>query len=116
MEPEINSQKISHVPRKTDLQGTLVPLYDLVYIEPDIQADYITKAGIMVGKPKHQGVPKTGIVRYMGPGVTEEFKAVIKIGDRIVCDDPNMKGFHLNDVPLVPLPQSKIVAKIIVEG
>lgn len=108
MPPQTNSQIQNKVPIGQDIIGELVPLRDLVYVEPDLIKQNKTASGIIIQAPKRQGVPNTGVVRYIGPDVDKD----LKIGDKVVVNDANMRGFHVNGVAIVPLEQDKIIAII----
>lgn len=109
MIPPQNTSRIENkVPLGQNIEGELIPLRNLVYIEPDLITETKSASGIIVAAPKRQGVPNTGTIRYLGPDVGDD----LKVGDKVVVLDPNMRGVHVNGVAIVPLEQDKIIATI----
>lgn len=104
----MNTRRDDHRPKVAKAYGKLGTLYDLVYIKPDLQKAGKSASGILLPTPKHQGPPTTGKVLAIGPDVK-----TVKVGEHVVFNDKNAKGFWLNDVAHIPLKEEQIVAKIV---
>lgn len=101
------SQKINKVPISSDIKGELGAINGMVYVEPDLLKDNVTSFGLMLNAPKKQGVPKTGVIVALGNDIDD-----LEVGMRVVCNDPNMRGFHLNGRAIVPLKRECIIAVV----
>jgi co-chaperonin GroES (HSP10) len=107
---EAVSRRDNHVPLANEVSGLLTPLADWVYVEPDLIGNKKTASGILLNAPKRQGVPNTAVIVFLGPDVPKELG--LKKRMRVVVNDPNMRGFHLNGRPVVPLKPENILAII----
>jgi co-chaperonin GroES (HSP10) len=105
-----SSRRDNHVPWAQEISGVMTPLGDWIYVEPDIKKEHKTESGLIIQGPKRQGVPNTGTIVYLGPDVPKELG--LKKRMRVVVNDPNMRGFHLNKRPVVPLKPENILAII----
>lgn len=71
-----------------------------------------TESGIVVTKPKYQGVPNKGTVFAIGEGVNDGDRPLdieVKVGDRVVFEEPNPRGFKYEGKGLFKLHKSQIL-------
>jgi co-chaperonin GroES (HSP10) len=91
----------------------LTPLAGRIFIEPDDAINYVTKSGFVVGPGKNKAdrlrqAPKSGWIRHLAPDLEGEFN----IGDKVVFNEPNPKGFKLNGERLIPISKDQVIAII----
>lgn len=85
-----------------------------VLVEPitrneQISEDIKKRSGIIY-EPKHQGSPNMGYVRFIGDGLESP---KVKIGDKVIFNEPHPDGFKWDDIGYFALTEKQIVAKYV---
>lgn len=75
------------------------------------------KSGLLIPPPKDDpskqyGPPVMGIVYSIGKNGAEKWGDNIRIGDTVIYDEKNPKGFEFNGKRLLAVPIDKVVARL----
>lgn len=83
---------------------SLKPLKGIVIVEPEDRTPEKTDSGIYI-KSNYQGAPQIGKVYAIGAGIKD-----IKVGDRVIFNEPNPNGFKHKGIGYLPLKEEQIAA------
>ena len=95
------------------MAAKLQPLADRLVVKP-IQKEEVTKGGIFLPETAKEK-PQEGEVIAVGPGrMTDEGKRIamdLKVGDRVIYSKYGGSEIKINDVEMIILRESDILAK-----
>lgn len=89
------------------------PLPGIVFIEPEDRAatggvrKRFAQSGLVMPEPKFQGVPHVGRVYAVNTAERD-----IKVGMRVVFDEPNPHGIKWGGKKLIPVKRDQVLAGV----
>lgn len=81
------------------------PLNGIVLIEYTPRQESQTASGLLIAKPKHEGLPNKGVVLAVAEGIEE-----VKVGDFVYYNDEQPEGFKWNGHNVIPVKIENILA------
>ena len=76
-----------------------------VFVEFQPFLDRVSKSGILLGTPKHEGVPDKGYILALDKRIKH-----LKVGDYVLYNEHSPKGFEYEDKKIIPVHVDNVVA------